>query len=41
MPFYLDDTDVVPEVARFKSVLIVPCRFHTHEITIRHLTVNF
>ena len=27
MPFYLDATDVVPEVANFKSVLIVPCRF--------------
>jgi len=27
MPFYLDETDVVPEVADFKSVLIVPCRF--------------
>lgn len=27
VPFYLDVKDVVPEVARFKSVLIVPCRF--------------
>jgi len=27
MPFYLDVTDVVPEVANFESVLIVPCRF--------------
>jgi hypothetical protein len=27
MPFYLDETDVVPEVADCKSVLIVPCRF--------------
>lgn len=27
MPFYLDVTDVVPEVIHFKSVLIVPCRF--------------
>jgi len=27
MPFYLDETDVVPEVDGFKSVLIVPCRF--------------
>ena len=27
MPFYLDVTDVVPEVVHFKSVLIVPCRF--------------
>lgn len=27
MPFYLEVTDVVPEVANFKSVLIVPCRF--------------
>lgn len=27
MPFYLDEKDVVQEVADFKSVLIVPCRF--------------
>lgn len=27
MPVYLDETDVVTEVAGFKSVLIVPCRF--------------
>ena len=27
MPFYLDVTDVAPEVVNFKSVLIVPCRF--------------
>jgi hypothetical protein len=27
MPFYLDETDVVHEVADVKSVLIVPCRF--------------
>jgi hypothetical protein len=27
MPFYLDVTDVVPEVINFRSVLIVPCRF--------------
>jgi hypothetical protein len=27
MPFYLNVTDVVPEVVNFKSVLIVPCRF--------------
>ena len=27
MPFYLDVVDVVPEVAGFESVLIVPCRF--------------
>lgn len=27
MPFYLTETDVVPEVVDFKSVLIVPCRF--------------
>ena len=27
MPFYLDETDIVPEVAGFKSVLVVPCRF--------------
>jgi hypothetical protein len=27
MPFYLTETDVVPEVVGFKSVLIVPCRF--------------
>jgi len=27
MPFYLKDLDVVPKVAEFQSVLIVPCRF--------------
>jgi hypothetical protein len=27
MPFYLEARDIVPEVANFKSVLIVPCRF--------------
>ncbi len=27
MPFYLDEKDVVPEVAGCESVLIVPCRF--------------
>lgn len=27
MPFYLKEADVVPEVAKFQSVLIVPCRF--------------
>ena len=27
MPFCLDVKDVVPEVANFESVLIVPCRF--------------
>jgi hypothetical protein len=27
MPFYLDVTNVLPEVVKFKSVLIVPCRF--------------
>jgi hypothetical protein len=27
MPFSLQETDVVSEVAKFKSVLIVPCRF--------------
>lgn len=27
MPFYLNETDVVPEVAKFKSALIVLCRF--------------
>jgi len=27
VPFYLDVKDVVPEAVRFKSVLIVPCRF--------------
>ena len=27
MPFYLDAPDVVPEVAKYRSVLIVPCRF--------------
>ena len=27
MPFYLEATDVVPEVVNFKSALIVPCRF--------------
>jgi len=27
MPFYLDETEVVAEVADCKSVLIVPCRF--------------
>jgi hypothetical protein len=26
MPFYLKEVDVVPEVAKFQSVLIVPCR---------------
>ena len=27
MPIYLDKADVVPELAGFPSVLIVPCRF--------------
>ncbi|MFC1572165.1 hypothetical protein ACFL6M_01075 [Candidatus Eisenbacteria bacterium] len=27
MPIYLEETDVVQEVAHLKSVLIVPCRF--------------
>lgn len=27
MPFYLKEVDVVPEVTKFKSALIVPCRF--------------
>jgi hypothetical protein len=27
MPFYLKDVEVVPEVAKFQSALIVPCRF--------------
>jgi hypothetical protein len=27
MPFYLEEIDVIPELAQFKSVLIVPCRF--------------
>jgi hypothetical protein len=27
MPFYLDETDILPEVTGLKSVLIVPCRF--------------
>ena len=27
MPLYLKELDVVPELARFHSVLIVPCRF--------------
>ena len=27
MPFYLSETDLLPEVDNFKSVLIVPCRF--------------
>ena len=27
MPLYLKEMDVVPEVAKFQSVLIVPCRF--------------
>ena len=27
MPFYLEATDIAPEVVDFKSVLIVPCRF--------------
>jgi hypothetical protein len=27
MPLYLNELDVVPELARFQSVLIVPCRF--------------
>jgi hypothetical protein len=27
MPFYLGETDPIPEVGDFKSVLIVPCRF--------------
>ena len=27
MPFYLEVSDVIPEVVDFKSVLIVPCRF--------------
>jgi hypothetical protein len=27
MPFYLHETDILPEVAGLRSVLIVPCRF--------------
>ena len=27
MPFYLKEVDIVSEVARFRSALIVPCRF--------------
>jgi hypothetical protein len=27
VPFYLEETDIVPDVLDFKSVLIVPCRF--------------
>jgi hypothetical protein len=27
MPIYLKDVDVVPEVAKFQSALILPCRF--------------
>ena len=27
MPIYLKDVDVVAEVAKFQSALIVPCRF--------------
>ena len=27
MPLYLKDVDVVPEVAKFQSALIVLCRF--------------
>lgn len=27
MPFYLKEVEIVPEVAKFKSALIVPCRF--------------
>jgi hypothetical protein len=27
MPIYLKEVDVVPEVAKFQSALIVPCRF--------------
>lgn len=27
MPFYLDETDILPEVTGLNSVLIVPCRF--------------
>lgn len=27
MPFYLSDSDIMPQVARLRSVLIVPCRF--------------
>lgn len=27
MPFYLDAPDIVQEVVKYKSVLIVPCRF--------------
>jgi hypothetical protein len=27
MPIYLKDVDVVPEVAKFKSALIILCRF--------------
>jgi len=27
MPLYLKEVDVVPEVAKFQSALIVPCRF--------------
>lgn len=27
MPFYLSDSDIMPQVAGLRSVLIVPCRF--------------
>jgi hypothetical protein len=27
MPFYLKEVDIVPEVTKFQSALIVPCRF--------------
>ena len=27
MPFYLEESDVIPKVAGLRSVLIVPCRF--------------
>ena len=27
MPFYLKEVDIVPEVSKFKSALIVLCRF--------------
>lgn len=27
MPYYLENTDFIPELTEFKSVLIIPCRF--------------
>ena len=27
MPFYVEEIDIIPELAQFESVLIVPCRF--------------